>query len=985
MQGQSGEQLREFFRADVFEAYRLQVDKKNMAMLCIVNLAIGMYSLMMYGHTGALTAGGRGFLDIHALLFFISAILFFINQKVTPKRTRLIPWMILLNYVLWASYIVIEHIPEHTVLYVTSYCALMAIGCCFLIKPLYLAGLQLGSTVYICLYMELKEGVSLAGVDTRIIILMLVMSIVLGFVILFWRMLLLKKNGETEQMMQVKALYQSVLDETQTGVYVRQLHTHEILFVNRKVCEIFGVDEERVIGQKCYDVFFHENNVCQMCPVCTNRPMQEEEWEITVCERIYTVKGKIGEWGGCEAYIEYLTDVTDARHVAEQMRTAYANLEKKYEEALLYREKAVSEDIFSTSRVNLTEKLVEELRVGKEDGYEKEYHHTMSFEERLAAFCRRSWLTEEQNEKLSCQELLKQFEAGVTNVYEEFIAELNGGRHVWIRAEATMVQRPSTGEVMAFIYNRDITRERLLGHVLEHIMSFEYDEIYTIDSHNLEYEMIAVGQQTFTYRQVIGNYQDKVNSLLESAASEVDRKILSHELSLKNMCRILRGGKSHLFDVTLVSKSREKRRKRISCMYLYEDVGMIMITIADIEDVVKSEKEKQEQLERALKLARQASEAKSNFLASMSHEIRTPMNIIIGLNSIIKDNIDNPKQVLDYSEKLDSTSKYLLALLNDILDMSRIESGNMTLAYQPFSGDKLWENINVLANTQASLANVKYIFERRQKISGVVYVGDATRLQQIMINLINNAIKFSSENGFVKVCVHELVVPDGRASINMTVEDNGIGISEEFLPEVFDTFKQEHVGSTTAYKGSGLGLSIAYRFAEMMGGDIMVESKEGMGTKFTVQIFLDMDTESTLDTERMLKARARTFEGKHVLLAEDHPLNIVVAKNMLEKKGFEVSCAENGEEAVRHFAESAEYTYDAILMDIRMPLMDGIEAAKQIRSLERADAAGVPIIAMTANAYEEDRRQTAEAGMDAHLAKPIDPEQLFGTLDALLP
>ncbi len=794
----------------------------------------------------------------------------------------------------------------------------------------------------------------------------------------------LRKNEEAERISQIAAQYQSIIDETQTGVYVRELGTYEILFVNRKACEIFQVNEQASVGQKCYNLFFHQGVACQNCPTRQRSAVNLTEREITLNGHIYAVKGKIIDWGGREAYIEYLTDITDAKRISEQMRIAHGNLEKKYEEELLYREKAVSEDILSTSRVNLTEEIVEEMRVGKKDGYEKEYRHKTNFSERVAAFCKDTWLTEEQNTRLSCRELLKQFEQGITRVSEEYIAELKSGKHVWVRAEANLVRRPETSEIMAFIYNRNITRERLLGHVLERIMSFEYDEIYTVDSRNARFEMIAIGQYALDSQQVSGSYQEKWDFLIERAVSEEDKDKIRNELNIESICRKLREEQTHLLEVTLVSKNGKERRKRIRCMYLYENVGTVLVTITDIEDVVKAEKEKQEQLEEALLMAQQASRAKSSFLASMSHEIRTPMNAIIGLNSIIKENIDNSEQVLDCSDKLDSASKYLLALLNDILDMSRIESGNMTLAHQPFEGDKFWENVNILANAQADIASVRYIFERKTGIQGV-YIGDATRLQQIMINLINNAIKFTAEKGFVRVRVIESEMPDGRVGMNVTVEDNGIGISEKFLPEVFGTFTQQHAENTTAYQGSGLGLSIARSFARMMDGDITVVSKEGLGTKFTVHVVLDMNHEKTVIEEDKEEARVRMFDGKRVLLAEDHPLNIIVAESLLAKRGFEVVHAENGEEALRCFTESEEYFFDAILMDIRMPVMDGIEATVRIRALEREDAETIPIIAMTANAYEEDRRQTAEAGMNAHLAKPIDPNQLFYTLDEFIP
>lgn len=979
------EKIKSFFCGDVLKECKERVVRENILMLCVINLAMGMFSLMLCGYTGIVEQREIRFFHAYTLaLFLISFVLFVFTRRVVTKRPVLIPGVIVADYVICVSYIIAENAMRPSDVYMASFYSLMGLGCCFLIKPVYMLLLQACAAVLICLHMFALKLPQNAELDAREVFSMMCISMVVGLFVLEFRMKFLKRNEEREQILQVTALYQSILDETQTGVYVRELGTYELLYLNRKACEIFQVDAQEAVGQKCYQLFYHQNVACQACPARVRNAACVNAKDAVIGGHIYEIKGKIIDWGGREAYVEYLADVTDARRISEQMRLAHENLEKKYEEEVLYREKAVSADVLASTRLNLTEGIVEEMRVGKQDGYEEQYRHTMEFTERIAAFCKNSWLMDEQKRRLSPKALLEQFEQGTTRVSEEYIAELKNGKHAWVRAEANLVRRPETREVIAFIYSRDITRERVLGHVLERIMSFEYDEIYTVDSENSEFGMIAIGQYALDEETVSGSYQEKLDSLVERAVLQRDKDKLRRELCITNMCKVLHEEQTHLLEVTLISKNGKPRRKRVRCMYLYEDVGTVLVTITDIEDVVKAEKEKQEQLEEALRMAKEANQAKSRFLASMSHEIRTPMNAIIGLNSIIKDNINNCEQVLDCSDKLDSASKYLLALLNDILDMSRIESGNMVLAHQPFDGDKFWENVNILAKAQADMASVKYIFVREKQVSRV-YLGDATRLQQIMINLINNAIKFTSESGFVKVSVNESEEENGRAAINVTVEDNGIGISEQFLPEVFGMFTQQHAGNTTTYQGSGLGLSIARNFARMMDGDITVTSKEGVGTKFCVNVLLDVDHEQPGIEEIEDKSMNRVFDGKKILLVEDHPLNTLVAKGLLEKRGFTVVHAENGAEAVKIFGENEVDTFDLVLMDIRMPVMDGIEATKRIRALERADAMRVPIIAMTANAYEDDRKQTAEAGMNAHLAKPIDPKQLFRTLDEFIP
>lgn len=975
------EELVAYFTGSVLREYKEQTERENIRMLNVLSLTTVIFSLVIGVYTSTKSAEFGWLGGVYLYLCLLSLVLRVLTKKLAERRPVFIPWIIAGCYLAWSAVIAVESAIFLSEIEVATYYALIGLGCCFLISPAYLLLLQIGAAAFISVCIFIYKPLEEAQTKISYVLVLMVISVSISLVAQWFRMNSLKKTEEREQIIKVTALYQSIIDETQTGVYVRELGSYKLLYLNRKAREIFGVGaEEDIAGCRCYRLFYHQDVACGQCPARQRNVSGMRSREVMLGGHCYATKGKIIDWRGRAAYVEYLTDITDAKKVSEQMRLAHENLQKKYEEEVLYREKAVSDEVLSTSRVNLTEGIIEEMRIGKMDGYERQYRHVMDFSERVSAFCNEIWLTEEQNRRLSREGLLEQFRQGETTIAKEYIAELKTGRHAWIRVEVKLLQRPETSEVMAFIYNRNITRERLLGHILERIMSFEYDEIYTVDATNLTFEGIAVGQYALDEKHLQGSYKEKIASLVERAVLPEDQEKLEQELSIESMHERLKEEQTHLFEVTLVAKSGKARRKRIRYMYLYEEVDIVLVTITDIDDVAKVEKEKQEQLENALLLAREASRAKSSFLASMSHEIRTPMNAIIGLNSIIKEEIENREQVLDCSEKLDSASKYLLALLNDILDMSQIESGNMTLAHQTFSSDKFWDNVNILAKAQADMAAISYLFERDKETSGM-YVGDATRLQQIMINLINNAIKFTSEKGHVKVAVRERVTLEGRAAIRVLVEDNGIGISEDFLPEVFGTFTQQHAGNTTTYKGSGLGLSIARNFARMMDGDITVESKEGVGTVFTVNIVLDIDETANVAEEQEEVAVDRNFTGRHILLVEDHPLNTIVAKSLLTKRGFEVTHAENGEEAVRFFEESKEGTFDAILMDIRMPVMDGIEATVRIREMERADAKILPIIAMTANAYEEDRRRTANAGMNAHLAKPIDPKQLFKTLD----
>lgn len=790
-----------------------------------------------------------------------------------------------------------------------------------------------------------------------------------------------RKREQRRAALRIGDLYQTILNETQTGVVAHDTRTGEIFYANDRLKAIYKVEgdienlepdsflmQER--GKKHLDLDYE----------ALRKGASNEAIEYHDSGRIYQVKGRIIDWYGREAYVEYLFDVTDSKHFSEQLQLEHEELQRKYQEEMLYREKAISDDIISSSRINLSHGYVEEMRIGTQDGYEKKYHYAMDLISRIVAFTNQVWLSEEQNLNMSAPIMLRRFLQGERAFSEEFMAELKDGRHVWLRSEAKIVQRPETAEIIAFCYNRNITKEKILTNILERIMEFDYDEIFTIDSLNGQVSLMATGRYVLDEQMEEGDYAQELANLKLRAGSKADAKKIETELQIANILEKLKKEPVFITEVSLMSKNGKARLKQLRFIYLNETLGTLLFTITDIDDMVQAEKQKKEELEGALQVAEEANATKMRFLANMSHEIRTPMNVIIGLASIIREESGNQEKVLENTDRLESTSKYLLTLLNDVLDMARVETGSVTLNKYEFSRSAYWQTINTIAESQAKAAEVNYVFEYEEDKQDK-YIGDAVRLQQILINLINNAIKFTPKGGTVTVRSKQIETVNRRVRLQMQVEDTGIGMSKEFLPKVFQAFAQEHDANTSSYGGSGLGLSIAKNFARMMGGDITVESEEGVGTIFTVEVWLDLAIEKQENgVEEEQVDVVDFFQGKRILLVEDHPLNTVVARRLLEKQKMEVIHAENGQEALDAFLGSAVGEFDAILMDVRMPVMDGITATQKIRALEREDAKGIPIIAMTANAFDEDKQHTHEAGMNAHLAKPIEPRMLYDTL-----
>lgn len=377
-----------------------------------------------------------------------------------------------------------------------------------------------------------------------------------------------------------------------------------------------------------------------------------------------------------------------------------------------------------------------------------------------------------------------------------------------------------------------------------------------------------------------------------------------------------------------------------------------------------------------------ASQAKSEFLSRMSHEIRTPMNAITGMTAIAKHVEGLPEKAVDYLDKIEISSKYLLSLINDVLDMARIESGKMTLERGGFTLTKALEELDVLIRPQAEKKNLRLTFV--QKVEHERLVGDALRLNQVLMNLLSNAVKFTPDGGTVTVSVEQVLSTEGSVSIRFSVADTGIGISEESASRIFNAFEQAETDTTRKFGGTGLGLAISSNLVRMMGGQLELTSRPGEGScfYFTAVFEVDRTPEEQKTSAGHEQARKRMdFTGYRLLLVEDNDLNIEIAREILSAVGFAVKEARNGQEAVDAFVASPPGYFDGILMDIRMPVMDGLEATRAIRRLERPDARTTPIIAMTANAFDEDTKKSIESGMNGHLAKPVDMKKLFALLE----
>ncbi len=401
----------------------------------------------------------------------------------------------------------------------------------------------------------------------------------------------------------------------------------------------------------------------------------------------------------------------------------------------------------------------------------------------------------------------------------------------------------------------------------------------------------------------------------------------------------------------------------------------------------KQEQEKDEKYKTELliaaKKAEAANEAKTEFLQRMSHDIRTPINGICGMVNMADHYADDMEKQKEYRTKVKEASNLLLELVNDVLDMSKLESGEIVLEEIPFNLSSIYREVFVVIEQVAAEQNLQIVWEKKE-ITHRDLIGSPRYVKRVMMNILSNAMKYNRENGHIYISCIE--IPSGQpetTTMEFVCRDTGIGMTEEFQKHIFEPFAQEHAGSRTRFSGTGLGMPISKKLIEKMGGTITFESAEGIGTTFVIRVPFKIDLDVDI-REEQADVSEKSIKGLHILLAEDNELNMEIAEFVLQNEGAEVSKAWNGEETVELFRKSESGEFDAILMDIMMPVMNGYEATKMIRSLDREDAKVIPIIAMTANAFTEDRLRAKEAGMNEHIAKPFDVKLLVKIIHKLV-
>ena len=489
---------------------------------------------------------------------------------------------------------------------------------------------------------------------------------------------------------------------------------------------------------------------------------------------------------------------------------------------------------------------------------------------------------------------------------------------------------------------------------------------------NLDY----LSDADFCYRIWTYDRGSRDKIILAESQDNMPDNILTVECAVPN--------NTWYFDI-IPSEGWSPRSYWIMCIVISYVFSLLIATVFYLISSKKHrERQYEAELEKAAEQAKNANEAKTRFLFNMSHDIRTPMNAIVGFSGLLEKNLQNERKAKEYLEKIQSSSNLLLRIINQVLEMARIESGTAVLQLKAEDMDALFHRVNTVFEEDVRKKNLQYhaVLDVRHHY----VVCDQTKLQEIMLNIISNAIKYTPEGHSIYVEVHEAVSENpSKIRYIFSCEDTGIGMSEEYLPHIYEEFSREHSTTENKVPGTGLGLHIIKSMIELMGGSIKVESRQGIGTKFTIDLSFDIALkEEVYGSEDTIESSAiHTIKGKRILLVEDNELNAEIAKTVLEDVGALITRAENGQQALELFKEKPAGTFDVILMDLMMPVMDGYAATRKIRELERSDAKTVPIIAMTANAFQEDAEKCIAVGMNAHLAKPLDIEKMKKTIKSI--
>ncbi len=789
-------------------------------------------------------------------------------------------------------------------------------------------------------------------------------------------------DDEWKQLPEDEDMLSLILDETNQMIQLSDLESFRMLYANKPAREFALHHGEDYHGRHCYEYMMGLSEPCPYCPMRKLGDRRSAETEVDNGNNIYAAKTNVFQWRGQKVFMEYAWDITEIRRSQHIFESQMKLLLQSIPEA----QGILHFDLTADVCLSLNGAAKKNMSTfPKHETVNRTLRHMVSFIPDLAE-------REAMYEKFSREAMMASYEKGNVEISRDTISYFDDGSIRAARVNARLQMNPTNGHMEAILYGLDISdevkkkeryEERLREQItMFHALARDFLNVFLI--HPDENQVYILKMDGFVVPGLVRGsttpycYDDVLCKYVESRVHPDDRAMIYELWQLPALQEKLKDAEEYEGNYrTLIDGETHYYRYRFVRL---EGSNQIIAGFQNIDSIIEGEKQKKETLAKALVAANQSNQAKTTFLNSVSHDIRTPLNAITGFTALAMNHLHDPDMVKNYLGKVTVASNHLLALINDVLDMSRIESGHIELEEKPVSLTHIYQDLETIIQNDIKAKGIHFFGEMKDIAHPTVLL-DPMRMKKVLLNILSNAAKFTPEGGEIHFSIEEIGdAADGKGLYQFHIKDTGIGMSKEYITHIFEPFSREETATVSGIPGTGLGMSIASRIVKLMGGTITVTSEVGKGSHFVVTIPATRIVEEIREKENSEEPLEQIIEGKRVLLVEDNELNREICQELLEMAGFTVDTAEDGKIAVEKVREAPAGTYDVILMDIQMPIMDGYEATREIRCLVEGKKAGIPIFALTANAFAEDRRRAIEAGMNGHIAKPIDIPSLMKTL-----
>ncbi len=789
-------------------------------------------------------------------------------------------------------------------------------------------------------------------------------------------------DDEWKQLPEDEDMLSLILDETNQMIQLSDLESFRMLYANKPAREFALHHGEDYHGRHCYEYMMGLSEPCPYCPMRKLGDRRSAETEVDNGNNIYAAKTNVFQWRGQKVFMEYAWDITEIRRSQHIFESQMKLLLQSIPEA----QGILHFDLTADVCLSLNGAAKKNMSTfPKHETVNRTLRHMVSFIPDLAE-------REAMYEKFSREAMMASYEKGNVEISRDTISYFDDGSIRAARVNARLQMNPTNGHMEAILYGLDISdevkkkeryEERLREQItMFHALARDFLNVFLI--HPDENQVYILKMDGFVVPGLVRGsttsycYDDVLREYVESRVHPDDRAMIYDSWQMLVLQGKLKDTEEYEGNYrTLIDGATHYYRYRFVRL---EGSNQIIAGFQNIDSIIEGEKQKKETLAKALVAANQSNQAKTTFLNSVSHDIRTPLNAITGFTALAMNHLHDPDMVKNYLGKVTVASNHLLALINDVLDMSRIESGHIELEEKPVSLTHIYQDLETIIQNDIKAKGIHFFGEMKDIAHPTVLL-DPMRMKKVLLNILSNAAKFTPEGGEIHFSIEEIGdAADGKGLYQFHIKDTGIGMSKEYITHIFEPFSREETATVSGIPGTGLGMSIASRIVKLMGGTITVTSEVGKGSHFVVTIPATRIVEEIREKENSEEPLEQIIEGKRVLLVEDNELNREICQELLEMAGFTVDTAEDGKIAVEKVREAPAGTYDVILMDIQMPIMDGYEATREIRCLVEGKKAGIPIFALTANAFAEDRRRAIEAGMNGHIAKPIDIPSLMKTL-----